>query len=251
MTRITATKTDIDSESIKELYAERAISRAGVDVDAPVVLASDSDPEHIREWNEHEVKTWLPQLKLDQNSRVLELGFGTGRIAKYIIEQAGQYVGIDYVEAFVDTVKNWADIHAAYGTEPVFLTGSFQELTDGSLELPIKTFNRFVISGGVFMYINDEELKKGIPNLVKLFDKDSVIYISEPVALTERLTLKRFFSESMQSEYSAIYRTQEEYRELFKPFFEEGFQMKVSREFFDEDIKGQKETRQWMFILEA
>ena len=96
MTRITATKTDIDSESIKELYAERAISRAGVDVDAPVVLASDSDPEHIREWNEHEVKTWLPQLKLDQNSRVLELGFGTGRIAKFLIVNIHEDATGDY-----------------------------------------------------------------------------------------------------------------------------------------------------------
>lgn len=30
-TRITSTKTDIDEKSIQELYAERAVSRAGVD----------------------------------------------------------------------------------------------------------------------------------------------------------------------------------------------------------------------------
>ena len=70
-TRITSTKIDIDEKSIQRLYAERAVSRAEVDVDAPVVLASDTDPNHIREWNEYEVEHWLPYMQLDENAHVL------------------------------------------------------------------------------------------------------------------------------------------------------------------------------------
>lgn len=248
-TRITATKTDIDMNSVQALYAERAHSRAGVDVDAPVVLASDTDPKHIQEWNDYEVEHWLPMMKLDESSKVLELGFGTGRIAKYIIAQAGAYVGIDYVAEFCETVRNRKDIKPAYDTDPVFLHGSFRELIDGAVSLPIDRFNRFVISGGVLMYINDEEAKYCMDRLPNLMTDDAVIYISEPVALTERLTLNKFFSENMQSQYSAIYRTEAEYKNLFDAFLSRGWELSVSREFFDEDIKGQKETRQWMFVM--
>ena len=54
--RVTGKNITIDMESIQTLYAERAKSRAAVDVDAPVVLASDTDPNHIREWNDYEVE---------------------------------------------------------------------------------------------------------------------------------------------------------------------------------------------------
>ncbi len=248
-TRITGKKEDIDMTAVQDLYAERAHSRAGVNVDAPVVLASDTDPKHIQEWNDYEVEHWLPLLALDEYSRVLELGFGTGRIAKYIIERAGAYVGIDYVADFVDTVKKRDDIHPSYGIDPVFLHGSFADLVEGRIDLPENKYNRFVISGGVLMYINDDEVKHNLEKLPELLTEDAIIYISEPIAITERLTLNRFFSDSMQAEYSAIYRTEAEYKEFFRPFTDRGWEIAVSEEFFAEDIKGQKETRQWMFLM--
>ena len=248
--RITGRKTNISEKSVHDLYAERANSRKAVDVDAPVVLASDESPDVIRKWNEYEVTNWLPKLRLDENSNVLEVGFGTGRIAKYIIEKAGSYTGVDYVEEFVQLVKDRTDIHPGYAKDPVFLCGSFRDLSDGKISLPLEKYNRFVISGGVLMYINDSDAKHCIEGLPKYLSDDAVIYISEPVGISERLTLDGFYAETMKAQYSAIYRTEDEYKELFAPLFDAGFSLKTSEEFFKDDIKGRKETRQWMFVME-
>lgn len=248
-TRITSTVTDINMKDVHDLYADRAVHKSDIDVDAPVVLCSDTDPEHIKHWNTYECEKMLPLLKLDDTANVLELGFGTGRIARYIIPTANSYVGIDYVSEFVESVKRREDI-ISLNKEPVFLYGSFEDLVSGKLKLPRRKFNRFVISGGVLMYINDESVKDCIRRLVDLLDDKCIIYISEPIAIKERLTLNQFYSDSMNTNYSAIYRTDEEYQIIFSPFYESGFKNTFNREFFEEDIKGQKETRQWMYVFE-
>ena len=100
------------------------------------------------------------------------------------------------------------------------------------------------------MYTNDKELKEDMKKLVGLFDENCIVYISEPIAIKERLTLNKFYSDNLESEYSAIYRTLDEYNEILEPLYKSGFKLKVNEEFFYDDIKLQKETRQWIFVLE-
>lgn len=246
--RVSGTAIAVDGESIRAFYGKRAVEKARIDVDAPVVLCADQAPEKVAEWTNFEVEERLPLLELTADSRVLELGFGTGRITKYLLQTASHYVGVDYVEAFVDLVKKREDIRRTENTH--FFHGSFEDLTEGRLPLPQDMkFDRFVIGGGVFAYINDEVLREGLKKLVSFFTPKAVLYISEPIALEKRLTLNKFYSEELADSYSAIYRTKEEYDELFAPFYEAGFQMAKSEEFFIDDIKHRKETRQWLFLL--
>ena len=246
-TRQYGIKSDIDMESVQALYANRALTKLQNSIDQPVVLVADRDPSYVEHWNEYEVSNCLPLLELDNNSNVLELGFGTGRMAKYLIDRAGLYVGIDYVKEMVDLANGRNDI--AKGKEHYFLQGSFEELVDNRIELPKDTYNRFFISGGVLMYINDDMAMHCIKGLCQLLDDKCIIYISEPIATEKRLTLNHFFSEEMQSEYSAIYRTDAEYQELFAPLFKAGFEITTSRPFFEEDFKGRKETVQWLYVM--
>ena len=99
------------------------------------------------------------------------------------------------------------------------------------------------------MYMNDCTLKECMAHLADMLQESRVMYISEPVAVEERLTLNAFYSETIQDNYSAIYRTVDEYRELFSPFLNQGFALEVCQEFFENDIKKMKETKQWIFIL--
>lgn len=246
--RVTGDKVAIDGESIRSFYGKRAVEKVAIDVDAPVVLCADQAPEKVAAWTNFEVKERLPLLELTADSRVLELGFGTGRITKYLLQTASHYVGVDYVEAFVELVKKREDIRRTVETQ--FFHGSFEDLTEGRLPLPQNMkFDRFVIGGGVLVHINDEVLRQGLKKLVRFFTPKAVLYISEPIALEKRLTLNKFYSEELKDSYSAIYRTEKEYDELFAPFYEAGFQMAKSEEFFIDDIKHRKETRQWLFLL--
>ncbi|MBG9732911.1 class I SAM-dependent methyltransferase [Paenibacillus alvei] len=249
MKRVYAENVHIDFDSMMDFYKKRAVDKISIDIDAPVVLCGDKDKSKIEAWTSFEVEHRLPLLNLDRNSVVLEVGCGTGRITKYITPVADTYVGVDYVKEFIDIIQSREDIQKNESTR--FLHSSIQGIANEEVEIPThKQFNRFVISGGVLMYINDEDVKPVLRKLIEKFDEECIIYLSEPIALSERLTLNKFYSENLESEYSAIYRTEKEYHDIFEVFYSNGFSLKVSEEFFYEDIKAQKETKQWIFVLQ-
>jgi len=229
------------------MFSQRA-DRIQRDVDAPTIPSSDVHLEHVAQWTEQECTKWLPLMKLDESSRVLEMGFGTGRMTKHITRLCGHYTGIECVDEFVRIARDRQDIRHDHA---VMMKGYFNDLAKGRLTLPCKTYNRFIITAGVFTYINDAEATEDIEALTRLLDEheECVIYISEPIAVSERLTLNKFYSVEMNQVYSAIYRTEQEYMELFQPLTDAGFKVTVSQDFFDNDIKGRKETKQWVFIL--
>lgn len=247
-TRVYGRPMQINTEKVKNLYSDRVNTRSREHVDAPVVLSSDVDADNIRRWTEEELRRWFPQFSLHRHCRVLEIGFGTGRMTKYITQTAEEYVGIDYVPAFRDIVLQREDIVKKENTQ--FFTVSLEEFLDGRDTFDQGTFNRVFLSGGVLMYINDESVQSSMANLTELLCDDCIIYISEPVALEERLTLNEFYSDNIRADYSAIYRTEAEYQRLFQPLFDCGFKLKISREFFEHDIKKMKETKQWIFLLQ-
>lgn len=246
-TRIYGKNIETDGDAAKELYSTRAEKSGQVHVDAPTVLSSDANIENIRLWTEEELRRWFPLFGLSARDKVFEIGFGTGRMTKYITAAAGEYVGIDYVEPFLKTVLARKDIEKKESTK--FYTASLQEFLKGHREEYSAAFNKVFLSGGVFMYINDRELCQCLEGLADMLKPSCLVYISEPVAIFQRLTLDSFYSETIKDDYSAIYRTEEEYREIFRAFTDRGFELEVSQEFFENDIKKMKETKQWIFIL--
>lgn len=246
-TRIYGKAVDIDSGAVKQLYNDRSERNGSKPVDAPTVLCSDTNIDNIEHWTKEELDRWFPMFALDHESTVLEIGFGTGRMSKYIIPVAKEYIGIDYAENFYDTIQRREDILKKENTQ--FLNISLEQFMEKYQDAFQRKFNRVFLSGGVFMYINDCAAQKCIAQLTKMLQNSCIIYISEPVAIEKRLTLNAFYSETIRDKYSAIYRTVEEYKELFAPLFQEGFDLKVCREFFENDLKQMKETKQWMFLM--
>lgn len=246
--RIYGRQQEINPEEVKCLYAERAEKSRTVHIDAPVVLSSDVDVQNIELWTSWELHKWFPVFHLDKESVVFELGFGTGRMTKYIVPTAKQYVGVDYVGEFVDIIQRRDDIGVKENT--LFLKEDFQAFLKKAETMKLPKFTHFFLSGGVFMYMNDEVVQECMEKMERLLEEKSIIYISEPIALEERLTLHSFYSEELSHNYSAIYRTEDEYKTIFKTLMDKGFALKVSELFFENDIKKQKETKQWMFILE-
>ena len=98
------------------------------------------------------------------------------------------------------------------------------------------------------MYINDPDAARIFRQLPKLLAEHCIIYLAEPVGLRERLTLNDFSSEALQTSYSAIYRTPEEYMELYAPLFEEGFSV-MKREFRPDTGDHYSDTGRHHFIL--
>lgn len=68
----------------------------------------------------------------------------------------------------------------------------------------------------------------------------------------ERLTLKDFFSEDLNDNYNAIYRTRDELVHFFEEeLFQKGFQIEQEGFLFQEQgLNNRTETTQYYFILQ-
>ena len=64
------------------------------------------------------------------------------------------------------------------------------------------------------MYINDDELAECYRQIRRISNPETIIYFEESVGVDQRLTLNQIWSENLNSNYSAIYRTREEYLKM-------------------------------------
>ena len=174
----------------------------------------DKHPELALERDRYEKETVLPLLGLRKGSRVLDIGCGVARWATAgvlgTISDEGIYVGVDYTASMLELAKKNTE---AYGNCR-FFCGSFQEILSVlPQELRAAKFD-VVLVNGVMMYINDEDISSCLGNVNSLLAPGGIAYIKESVGFTERLTLNESYSDELTSNYSAIYRSIEEYDAL-------------------------------------
>ncbi len=219
--RIYEAKVQIRQENIREFYNQRAKKSESMQCPYTAVLLNDEEPKHAEEWNQFEKKFIQPDLKIDSESKVLDIGCGIGRWAETIIPEAKYYLGVDYSEEMVIAAAKRND-HS--GKNHDFMNMSFQETVLMGSEFYKTKFNRLII-GGVCMYINDEELKLSFKKLSALLEDSCIIYLTETVALEKRLTLDEFYSEALNTSYDVIYRTPQEYQEYYTYLQDDGFQV--------------------------
>lgn len=104
-----------------------------------------------------------------------------------------------------------------------------------------------IIFSGFLMYINDGDIGTVMEEVNKIGSENMKIFAMEPISCMEtRLTLKDFYSEGLESDYNAIYRTEDEYVEVFK-------KLNCDKIFSDDifkDLSDHTETQYKFFIVE-
>ena len=235
MSRLYGDKENIDSEEVKNFFSERA-SRE-LESDLSIVLFQDkenSEQRHIEE-----KKLFYEHVDIE-GKKVLEVGCGIGRWAEALHGKCGSFLGIDYTEDLIEIANKSYD----------FDDCKFQVMSATDIkadELLIEPPFDVIIFSGVLMYINDDDIKLVFNELNKIGADDKKLFIMEPVSrMGSRLTLKDFYSEGLDADYSAIYRTEEEYMELF-----EGLNYnKVFSDDIFEDLSDHSETHYKFFVIE-
>lgn len=203
-TRVYTDKINIDNNSTKEFWQKRANNINNLQT---VLLGSDNtgSEQNIRIENEKRIVEKI--IEKIQNPGILDIGCGIGRWAENLQNKFEYYVGVDFSEGFI----NYASKKFTNFSNVKFYNNSILNLDKDILT---SRFN-LIICTGVLMYINDEN----ISNIFKAFRQVSpeYLYIQESISLMEgRLSLNKFESKDLKTDYSAIYRTKQEYEEYFK-----------------------------------
>lgn len=240
--RIYSKKVEISVESTRNFYDNRARGIESMENPYMAVLLGDQAPDHALKWNQFEKEWILPQLCIDRESTVLDIGCGIGRWAEQVAPLCGEYIGADFSPEMVKIASQRID-----QANCSFLNLSFQEAVHHAFG---RRFNRVFICG-VCMYINGGELEACFDGLLQLLDEHCVMYLTETVALATRLTLDELPSAALKTDYSVIYRTPDEYRAYYQTLENAGFRA-VQQDFLPHlnNEKGFEETDRWYTIFE-
>jgi SAM-dependent methyltransferase len=184
-----------------------------------------------------ERETVLPILKLKGDERVLDIGCGYGRWAKALCGHIAEYVGADFSAELLRLAKGLSLRNSRFINLPV------QELTKDSLGEE-KSFDVFICSG-ILMYLNDDDVTQLASAIVGMATDGARVYLREPMALEKRLTLDRYPSSELNQQYSAIYRTAAQCRELFGgKLVDGGFKLEIEKPLYPPSLCNRKETEQ-------
>jgi len=162
----------------------------------------------------------LPRLNITKDSRVLDVGCGIGRIAGMVIPLCGAYWGTDFSSEMIKAAEK-RNTPRGGGTAR-FRALSFSETMERDAAFFGGGFD-VLLSFGVHAYINDEDLTRGFRQMPRLLNGHATLCFQELVGLGKRLTLDRFPSKELHTNYSVIYRMREEYMDLYAPLFQAGF----------------------------
>ncbi|MBE6846129.1 MAG: class I SAM-dependent methyltransferase [Ruminococcus sp.] len=217
--RIYGDKCEIDTLRTKELYNARANNLENMKSPYTSVLLGDQNPEYANKWNIVEKELILPFMQADKTKSALDLGCGIGRWAESLLPLCKSYTGVDFSECMIEEAKKRCG--HLMNDASCFVCNSVQgflreNYTDRKYDIIIISY--------VCMYINDSEIECVMKKISEIASKNCVIYFIDTVGVEKRLTLNEIYSEALKSNYSAIYRTVNEYNELYKILEKSGFE---------------------------
>lgn len=243
--RIIEEVVDIDYNQTKRFFEKRA-DKYSDDNPYSVTMYQDHNKELVRERNRKETEKLIPLLNLNADSLVLDVACGIGRWADVMPDYIKEYCGVDFSRELVEIARkrNRKDNFS-------FWEGAANEIEQIAIKTLGREYNR-ILMVGILMYLNDRELADTLGQVERISQDHTVICIREPIGISKRLTLKDFFSEELEDNYNAIYRTRQELRTFIdRAFLQKGFIVNQEGFVFDEDaLNNRKETRQYFYILE-
>lgn len=186
-----------------------------------------------------------PLLALDGQQHLLDIGCGTGRWASRIAPLVASYVGIDFSEGLLTYARQ--DLAKCPHC-------SFKKLGADAISpsaFGAIKFDRFLCAG-ISIYLNEDQLLRMLSGIASVSAMKCRLIFREPVGLGKRLTLRNHWSDELEDEYHAIYRTEGELRAAMeKTLLSEGFNWVNSGDVYtDPSLNNRADTRQRWILLE-
>lgn len=240
------TRVLIDESSVIEFFDRRA--RSAADAAAPgVTMLQDSHAAIVEQRDRIETEALSALLAgLPPAPRTLDVGCGAGRLYFALRQRLGPYVGVDGSPGLIAAAQGrglQTQSSARFAVHDLGRPGLGAHWQGEPPQL--------VLMCGIAIYLNDDTLARLVEELAALLTGPCLIVLREPVGITDRLSLKEHWSEELKARYSAIYRTRDEFLELFKGAFGARPMRWNTRWLFDETaLNNRVETRQALMTLE-
>lgn len=208
--RIIGEKRNISYEAVQNFFEERG----GTDKKHlyNYVMYLDDKPEVAVERDRQGKEKMDKLICVSPNMRVLDIGCGVGRYGTFFLERGAYYVGVDGSAKMIEKAEMNLN---QYNGKKLIVSNLLQisETLDQAKEN--EPFD-IVFDSGVFMYLNDDDCLDVMKKIACVGKKDSIFCLIESMAQEERLTLNEFYSDDLKQSYSAIYRSENEYRSIME-----------------------------------
>lgn len=164
-------------------------------------------PELLQEKIDIEKTQVLPRLHLHADQTVLDLGAGVGQWTFRFAPLVKKVVAVEYASTQVKLAKKTLLQNKIFNVKYIESPAEDFETNE--------KFDLIFISG-LFVYMIDEQVSKLLPKLRNWIKPKGIIFLRDGTSILQtRYIIEDKFSENLKSEYSAIYRTRNEYLELF------------------------------------
>jgi SAM-dependent methyltransferase len=210
---------DIDTDFMKEFWENRAKEHT-----LNEGLTNLEDDSELLAMKVHlEQQKILPYIDWEGKT-VVDLGSGYGNWAFQFIEKGAKFVTcVDYVKAMCE---KGAALAKAYGKKNIkFVNAPIQKFTS-DVKYDV------VYISGTSVHMNDTDYEKVVENIKSYTKPGSYLILRDGTGVPERHSFDKEYSERLKTNYSAIYRSREEYIALFK---KAGFELLEDETMFPED----------------
>lgn len=219
--RILGEKKNISYDDVKNFFDERGSQEKKHIYN--YVMYLDDKPEVAIKRDKQGKERMSKLISVTPDMKVLDVGCGVGRWGEFFLEKGAYYVGVDgnskMIERAEDNLKNYNNKN--------LIVSNLQNMEQALINSEISTKFDIIFVSGVFMYLNDEDCLNVMKTMAKLSAENAVVCIIESMSNDERLTLDKFYSGELNQNYSAIYRTISEYKELMNNAFSNEFDLEL------------------------
>jgi len=237
-------KPRINRDAVSHFFDERAKKAASLGPTRAVIY-QDKHPDLAERRDAVEKAIVLPLLNLDATKHVLDVGCGTGRWTGAIIGAGAYYHGIDASAQLLSLARQ----QYPENDRLRFTVASLDSFTLKSIgeERP---FHR-ILCAGVMMYLNDDELLKGLDCIANALAGGGRAVLREPMGIDKRLTICEHYSTDMDQIYNAIYRTEAEISSMIHAATRHaGIRVTDRGDVYDDSLNNRADTRQRWLLLE-
>lgn len=229
----------IDPKKVKAFWDGRAEQHKKLALESLANLEQDADNLKLKIDEEtRRVFEWLPDL---QHKSILDLGAGIGQwVFRFAEKGAARIVAVEYAEGLAKIGMEEALQRKLFNVEYVVSPAEKFRSTE--------TFDVVFISG-LFVYLTDQQCAELLTQVASFLKPQAQLLLRDGTGTPDRYEISDRHSEHLDANYSAIYRTRDEFVGMMQGI---GLQCLRDENMFPEGHQLNKypETRLRLFLFE-